>query len=187
MRFYRVDMPEVPEGPVMIVAREGDPYAWTPNTGLWHWEEILVRDVYQESFRLSPITAQEALTLRQAMPRLDRRNDLVVERLEEFEQAPAWQTMSDAQVGLFVQPGQRPLSGEGVRTWLGKLRVGDAVPVALYRADQEHAARALASQVRSGRRRALEGADWDGTVVPARSGLMVVITKTADHPRLTAP
>lgn len=110
MRFFELHMEECP-GEVLGVLACPDGlrmFDWLPNTGLWHRDSVIERDIFHEIFRLVPLPAERVLEVRSRLPQRDERNEATRRRLAEIEAAPASWTMSDAQVGLSAQSRNVP-------------------------------------------------------------------------------
>lgn len=111
IRFFELHLKECP-GKVLGVLASPDKrrvFDWFPNTRPWHRDRILERDIFHESYRLIPLSAERVLEVRSGLPRRNERNQAPRRRLAESEVTPASWTMSDAQVGVPVQPRDVPL------------------------------------------------------------------------------
>lgn len=125
-------------------------YLWVPNTGEWHRNRAVEIDYLVDQEDEYPESSAEvaAEKVKTALPMDERGLKWLV---DEYREQPPEDRRSHADFGLVIS-GRHATRD---RALLGRLEAGDWVPVKAYWPSQRDSAKALASDIRKGKRKGL--------------------------------
>ncbi len=164
---------QVVPNPVVLDRRTHRIYKWCPNTGEWHRNKPLEEDFdtpFIPDLRFEEITPAEAVEMVLANARIHERSLgwLVQERRAQ----PLKERRTHAELGLVVPGTKMGSRDEAVMERLH--HTADWVPVKAYNANQTAAAKALASDIRNGRRKAMaELGPLEARTTKTKTGIVV--------------